>query len=176
MYSERLSRALCHSAKFQQDVWRAWPYINLLPPSLVARNSRPNNTLPSFIMVYSIALLLAGASIAVAGGVNRSLPLPPGSRTSHAKGPKPQATDEAVTGAAAVYGINDDENTNGGLGCRAYYGDGTGNDGWPTIDQWVSFNYIWQVNYNTIQSSCSQYGVPNNSDDEMDDMVFILRS
>ncbi|KAK4508541.1 hypothetical protein PRZ48_002280 [Zasmidium cellare] len=123
----------------------------------------------------SIALLLAGASLALAGGVNRSLPLPPGSRTTH-KGPTPLATDEAVTGTAAVYGINDNENSNGGLGCKAYYGDGSSNDGWPNMSQWVSFNYIWQANYNNIQGSCSQYGVPNNSDDEMNDLYAAINN
>lgn len=39
------------------------------------------------------------------------------------------------------------------------------------MDQWVSFNYIWQVNYNFIQSSCGAYGVPTNSDDEMNNLV-----
>lgn len=119
-------------------------------------------------MVAKIGLLLAGAALAAAGGVNRSIPLPPGTRTL--KVLASLATDTAVTGTAAVYGINDNENANGGLGCRAYYGDGSANDGWPSISQWVSFNYIWQVNYNSIQNSCSQYGVPNLSDDEMNDL------
>lgn len=119
-------------------------------------------------MAAKFVLLLTGASLVAAGGVNRSLPLPPGSRTL--KELASQATNVAVTGTAAVYGINDNENTNGGLGCRAYYGDGSANDGWPTISEWVSFNYIWQVNYNSIQNSCGQYGVPNLSDDEMNDL------
>ncbi|PNP55749.1 hypothetical protein THARTR1_03969 [Trichoderma harzianum] len=119
-------------------------------------------------MVANIGLLLAGAALAAAAGVNRSLPLPPGTRTL--KVLASLATDTAVTGTAAVYGINDNENANGGLGCRAYYGDGSTNDGWPSISQWVSFNYIWQVNYNSIQNSCSQYGVPNLSNDEMNDL------
>lgn len=70
-------------------------------------------------MFSSIALIVAGSSLAIAGGVNKSIPTPPGSRTVH-KGPSPLATDASVTGTAAVYGINNDENTNAGLGCKAY--------------------------------------------------------
>lgn len=73
----------------------------------------------NFFTMSLISLLLVVAPLALAGGVNRSLPLPPGSRTTH-KGPTPLATDTAVTGTAAVYGINDNENSNGGLGCQAY--------------------------------------------------------
>ncbi|KAM0259871.1 hypothetical protein ACHAQJ_003116 [Trichoderma viride] len=119
-------------------------------------------------MATKFALLLAGASLVAAGGVNRSIPLPPGSRTL--KSLASQVTDEAVTGTAAVFGINDNENVNGGLGCQAYFGDGTTNDGWPSLSQWVSFNFIWQVNFNSIQNSCSQFGYPNLSDDEMNDL------
>lgn len=76
----------------------------------------------NFFTMSLILLLLISAPLALAGGVNRSLPLPPGSRTTH-KGPTPLATDTAVTGTAAVYGINDNENSNGALGCRAYVRD-----------------------------------------------------
>lgn len=69
-------------------------------------------------MFSVIPLLVAGASLAAAGGVNKSIPTPAASRTF--KQDATQATDAAVTGTAAVYGINDNENTNGGLGCQAY--------------------------------------------------------
>ena len=120
-------------------------------------------------MAAKSTILLIYETLAAAGGVNRSLPQPLGSSRT-VQGLASRAANVAVTGAAAVYGINDNETSNGGLGYQAYYGDGSSNEGWLTISQGVLFNYIWQANYNNIQSSCGQFGVGNFSDDEMNDL------
>jgi hypothetical protein len=40
-------------------------------------------------------------------------------------------------------------------------------DGWPGIDQWVeSFEAMFENNKGVISTSCSQWGLPNNSEDE----------
>ncbi|KAJ5982375.1 hypothetical protein N7451_012475 [Penicillium sp. IBT 35674x] len=40
-------------------------------------------------------------------------------------------------------------------------------DGWPSIDQWVgSIEAMFESNQAVISASCSQWGLPNNSDDE----------
>ncbi len=43
--------------------------------------------------------------------------------------------------------------------------------GWPNQLTWVSFNDLWVSNQHTISRSCDQlYGVPNNSEQETQDL------
>ncbi|KAF2113291.1 hypothetical protein BDV96DRAFT_648259 [Lophiotrema nucula] len=45
-------------------------------------------------------------------------------------------------------------------------GDGSTTAGWPSQKQWQSFDDLWAVNVGTIGISCTQFGQPNNSDEE----------
>ncbi|TKA32818.1 hypothetical protein B0A50_01043 [Salinomyces thailandicus] len=52
-----------------------------------------------------------------------------------------------------------------------FNGDGTEAAGWPAISDWVSFDYMFDANRANMQASCAQWGVPNDSDDEIADMM-----
>lgn len=40
-------------------------------------------------------------------------------------------------------------------------------DGWPGIEQWIdSFEVVFEKNKGVMFASCSQWGLPNNSEDE----------
>ncbi|KAK5687731.1 hypothetical protein LTS10_001871 [Elasticomyces elasticus] len=50
-----------------------------------------------------------------------------------------------------------------------YTGDGSTGAGWPAMSDWVStFDELFEINKPTMRSSCTRYGQPNNSDDEID--------
>ncbi|KAJ9653763.1 hypothetical protein H2201_009104, partial [Coniosporium apollinis] len=52
-----------------------------------------------------------------------------------------------------------------------YGGTGTVSDGWPDTNAWVSsFDTMFNNNRGVIGGSCAQFGVPNNSDAETDDI------
>ncbi|QSZ29324.1 hypothetical protein DSL72_003838 [Monilinia vaccinii-corymbosi] len=52
-----------------------------------------------------------------------------------------------------------------------YSGNGETNVGWPTEDQWVSdFNTMFEDSMDILKTGCSQYGLANNSDDEISDL------
>lgn len=53
---------------------------------------------------------------------------------------------------------------------RAYQvfgGDGTVAQGWPSEDQWASFDDLWAANVDTMGKSCTQFGQENNSQEEI---------
>ncbi|SMY30085.1 unnamed protein product [Zymoseptoria tritici ST99CH_1A5] len=52
----------------------------------------------------------------------------------------------------------------------AYYGDGSAAQGWPNIDGWIDFEKMFEINHEAMQSSCANWGVPNNSEEEMTDL------
>ncbi|KAJ6126384.1 hypothetical protein N7523_001996 [Penicillium sp. IBT 18751x] len=55
-----------------------------------------------------------------------------------------------------------------GLYAAVLGGNGMIADGWPSIDQWVhSIEDMFESNKAVISASCSQWGLPNNSDDEI---------
>jgi len=62
----------------------------------------------------------------------------------------------------------------GGLQGRAtfaYSGDGSTQTGWPSTAQWISsFDVMFDLNTPTIRISCAQFGVQNNSEDEIKDL------
>nr|POE48892.1 hypothetical protein CFP56_38989 [Quercus suber] len=73
-----------------------------------------------------------------------------------------------VSAPAAVTVINDNDGIGGGSNTNTpYSGDGSAGAGWPSISQWVSFSDMFNNNRGNFAASCSQYGVPNNSDDEI---------
>ncbi|KAF7551901.1 hypothetical protein G7046_g7583 [Stylonectria norvegica] len=52
-----------------------------------------------------------------------------------------------------------------------YYGDGAAHNGWPSIDQWGSFDQLWNSNMPILQNGCgwNNYGA-NNSPQEIADI------
>ncbi|KAJ5555979.1 hypothetical protein N7513_003621 [Penicillium frequentans] len=54
-----------------------------------------------------------------------------------------------------------------GLYAAVLGGNGMVADGWPGIDQWIdSFEAMFENNKAILSASCSQWGLPNNSEDE----------
>ncbi|KAL2832743.1 hypothetical protein BJY01DRAFT_99618 [Aspergillus pseudoustus] len=50
-------------------------------------------------------------------------------------------------------------------------GDGKVAVGWPTLDNWwPTFDEMFEANRDTMANSCTQWNVPNNSDDEISDI------
>jgi hypothetical protein len=51
-----------------------------------------------------------------------------------------------------------------------YTGDGSVTAGWPTVDEWVDFDTMWKSNMPNMQASCSQWGVADNTEEEIADL------
>ena len=51
---------------------------------------------------------------------------------------------------------------------QLFKGDGSTGAGWPSDDTWVSFDTLWNINLQTLTSSCTQFNAENNSDEEID--------
>ncbi|KAF7865845.1 hypothetical protein EAF04_006010 [Stromatinia cepivora] len=54
---------------------------------------------------------------------------------------------------------------------KVYSGDGATNVGWPTQNEWISsFDDMFDKQSSVLKASCTQFGVANNSDDEISDL------
>jgi hypothetical protein len=51
-----------------------------------------------------------------------------------------------------------------------YSGDGSVVAGWPTMDEWVDFESMWKANMPNMEASCSQWGVADNTPEEIADL------
>uniref|UniRef100_A0A093VS14 Uncharacterized protein n=1 Tax=Talaromyces marneffei PM1 TaxID=1077442 RepID=A0A093VS14_TALMA len=82
------------------------------------------------------------------------------------------ATGETVTATSLVVpSINDKDGIGAGTDSYTFYqGDGTAADGWPSIDDWVSFREMFEANTVSMLIGCDQYGVAGDSMDEIDDI------
>ncbi|ATY65793.1 muramidase, putative [Cordyceps militaris] len=77
--------------------------------------------------------------------------------------------------AGKVHGLiaqNNSTNIHNGTGAgrdqyRMYTGNGSPASGWPARSDWVSFEYMFAKNRAAMLSSCSRFGVPNNSEAEV---------
>ncbi|GAD98869.1 hypothetical protein PMAA_009950 [Paecilomyces variotii No. 5] len=81
---------------------------------------------------------------------------------------------ETVTSSVAVTSINDNDGIGGGTDSYTmYWGDGSAAAGWPSIDQWVSFEDMFNNNKVVMRTSCEgiqdHYGnsVSDDSEDEI---------
>ncbi|EMC91759.1 hypothetical protein BAUCODRAFT_49760, partial [Baudoinia panamericana UAMH 10762] len=57
-----------------------------------------------------------------------------------------------------------------------YLGDGTTAQGWPSMSAWTNFESMWTANLPIISISCTQFGEPNNSDQESADVKSAIQS
>lgn len=57
-----------------------------------------------------------------------------------------------------------------------YSGSGAPSAGWPSEDQWASFDDAWTANEPTIKISCSQFGQQDPSDQEVADTKSAIES
>jgi hypothetical protein len=51
-----------------------------------------------------------------------------------------------------------------------FAGDGSPKTGWPSTSDWVPFEEMWALNADLIGSSCAQFGVQENTPDEIKDI------
>ncbi|KAL2867431.1 LysM peptidoglycan-binding domain-containing protein [Aspergillus lucknowensis] len=50
-------------------------------------------------------------------------------------------------------------------------------EGWPSLDHWwPDFDEMFEANRDTMKQSCTQWNVPNNSDQEIDDISSAIKS
>jgi hypothetical protein len=64
-----------------------------------------------------------------------------------------------------------DDQSQGGAYIRTYKGDGSTNAGWPSQNEWLSFDDLWDANQKVLKSSCSSaFSQTDNSDQELDDI------
>lgn len=77
----------------------------------------------------------------------------------------------SVNGPLAVSKINDNDGKASGTDAYTMYsGDGSTDAGWPAHSDWVSFDKMFTANQELMKSSCSQFSVPENSDEEISDI------
>ena len=63
------------------------------------------------------------------------------------------------------------DQSQGGAYIRTYKGDGSTNAGWPSQNEWLSFDNMWEANQEILKSSCSSaFSQIDNSDQELDDI------
>ncbi|TVY73386.1 hypothetical protein LSUE1_G006135 [Lachnellula suecica] len=57
-----------------------------------------------------------------------------------------------------------------GPAVSGYAGDGTPSAGWPSVEQWASYETMWANNRFTMGISCEWMGKPNSTPEELDDL------
>ncbi|KAK4617955.1 hypothetical protein CLAFUW4_12508 [Fulvia fulva] len=59
---------------------------------------------------------------------------------------------------------------------KMYTGTGEASSGWPSESTWISFDAAWTSNLDIMAKSCTQWGVPNNSDEENANLKSAIQS
>lgn len=78
---------------------------------------------------------------------------------------------QKVTGHAAVDSVKDNDGSGAGKDeYKMYHGSGSASDGWPSLDDWVSYSNMWKDNADYMKTSCTEYKVKDNSDEEISDI------
>ena len=143
-----------------------WGYCGIGPQ--YCGGSGSNSTTPASTgaipVGYSSSALTQSASIAAPAPSSYA---PPASSaapaTTSAPAPASYSAPAAPSSSAA-------SGSSGGSGLgnvyKMYSGDGSPSQGWPSQDQWASFDDLFAQNKPLIMESCSQWGVPNNSEKE----------
>jgi hypothetical protein len=103
--------------------------------------------------MFSLHLLLAAGSLSLISGAPVSSPL---------TGLKSRAPHSLETR---------------GTYTTSFGGTGAISDGWPALNDWVSsFDDMFEANIPILKSSCAQWNVPDNSDDEISDIRSSIKS
>ncbi|KAL8832255.1 MAG: hypothetical protein Q9191_000387 [Dirinaria sp. TL-2023a] len=75
---------------------------------------------------------------------------------------------EKLTGPLAVTKLNDHDGSGAGKDVyKMYTGDGSESAGWPSLKDWVSYGDMWKASSEYMKTSCSQFNVPNDSEEEI---------
>lgn len=103
----------------------------------------------------------SSASLALTSSVSSST-----ASQSPAASSSPPAASPASTGAGPT----------ATTAYKTYTGDGSTSAGWPSIDDWASFDTLWTLNLPVMATSCSQFNQPNNSPQEIADIKSAVQS
>ena len=107
-----------------------------------------------------------GAGFAPTG--TASAPMSTGTGTSSDGNATSAHVREKLTGPLAVSKLNDNDGSGAGKDVyKMYTGEGSESAGWPSMKDWVSYGDMWKANSEYMKSSCSQFNVPNDSDEEI---------
>ena len=83
----------------------------------------------------------------------------------------------SISGPLAVTKINDNDGIGSGSDTyKMYKGDGSSGAGWPKLSDWVSFGDMFTANKEIMKTSCSHFGVPDNTDEEISDIHSAIQS
>lgn len=58
----------------------------------------------------------------------------------------------------------------------SYAGDGSLAAGWPAMSRWTSFDDMFTINLPSIKVSCANWGVPDNTNEEIEEMRSAIQS
>lgn len=86
------------------------------------------------------------------------------------------ATSTSSTSSAASPTSTGSSGGSGSDTYKTYTGVGTTAAGWPDMSAWVNFDSMWTANMAYISISCTQFGEPNNSDQESADLKTAIQS
>lgn len=109
----------------------------------------------------------------------------PASSAPAASAPAGSSAPSAAPSAAPSYSApptpsSSSSPSSGGKGLgnvfKMYNGNGSPSEGWPTQDDWASFEDLWAANEPTMMSSCSEFDEQNNSQQEISDIKSAIES
>ncbi|KAK4506803.1 hypothetical protein PRZ48_000536 [Zasmidium cellare] len=120
-------------------------------PSAVTSSMSEVPSIPSLSVDFSTSTTARAAHT----GANSTLPLQSGAATSTSSA-TPSASSSTVE-------------------YKSYLGDGSEAAGWPSEKRWVSFDSMFTANQPHMKESCAQWGVPNDTDDEISEMKSAIK-
>lgn len=126
-------------------------------PQGVRPSGAPSGATPNAAPPASIASTTSASQIA-------------SSQTSIETSSSSLASSAAPVKAAQTAAANADGAATGSTTYTRFNGDGSSGAGWPTDDKWISFTEAFDNNQADMQKSCTQYGQPNDSPDEITDI------
>lgn len=107
----------------------------------------------------------------------------PPPESSAAASAAPAATTSALASAvpapsASAAAQSGSGTSTGGFGdvYKMYSGSGNPSSGWPTMDDWMSFEDMFSANKPTIMTSCTEFSEQNNSEQETADLKSAILS
>jgi len=96
---------------------------------------------------------------------------PPVSSSASSASPTDASSAPSSYSSATPTSGGGDDQSQGGAYIRTYKGDGSTNAGWPSQNEWLSFDDLWDANQKILKSSCSSaFSQTDNSDQELDDI------
>ncbi|KAK3686775.1 hypothetical protein LTR37_019490 [Vermiconidia calcicola] len=94
--------------------------------------------------------------------------------------PAPYSAAPAPSSAAAApssYPSSSPGGSGAGFsGYKMYSGSGSPSQGWPDLNQWMDFESAWTASLPNMKASCAQWGVPDNSEQEISQIKSAIQS